>query len=124
MNDIPLTDPTTQARDWLAANPDHEAARHVRAALSSADRYELLAREMEGVTGSRVVIASPTGKTVILTSPTRLTEERIARFVGRYMLLLERVRVDLEEEKATAMLTWCSNTRQYLDEFADDDNVG
>jgi hypothetical protein len=118
-NNIPVIDPTTKARDWLAANPEHEAAVHVRAALASADRYELLAREMEGTTGSRVVIASPTGRSVVFTSPSRMTEERIAQFVGRYLILIETVRVGLEREKAEAALLACAEAEREIARFRD-----
>lgn len=91
------TDPTTAAREWLAANPDHEVAVHVRAALDSAARYERLSVEMENAEpgGTLVVLLTPQGSQTIVTSPKRATEERLAEFLTKYFLLLNSVGNDL-----------------------------
>lgn len=101
MTDAP--DPTATARAWLAANPDHEVAVHVREALASADRYEMLAREMETATGTRVVIATLTERGPVLTSPRRKTEREIAHFLGDYLCLVETVRLDMRAAEARAV---------------------
>lgn len=92
-----VTDPTTAAREWLAANPEHEVAVHVKAALDSADRYERLSVEMENADpgGTLVVLLTMQGGKVILSSPKRATEERLAEFLGKYLLLLKSVGNDL-----------------------------
>lgn len=119
-NDIPVVDPTTAAREWLAANPDHEVARHVRAALESADRHEMVALEQEKGGGTRVVIATvKAADHVVLTSPDRMTEERIARFIGRYLLLIKGCEIELHREKAEATLDWCHQAGEELRRFRD-----
>lgn len=120
-NDIPAVDPTTAAREWLAANPDHEVACHVRAALESADRHEMVALEQEKGGGTRVVIATiKEASHIVLTSPDRMTEERIAQFIGRYLLLIKGCEIELHREKAEATLDWCHRAGEELHRFRDE----
>lgn len=121
MADIPLIDPVDKARAWLAENPDHEAACHVRAALESADRHELLAQEAEKG-GSRVVIATLGSKAgnIILTSTNEITERRVAQFIGRYLLLLRGIEINMRREQAESTLDWCDRALAEIESFRDE----
>lgn len=100
-----VTDPTTAAREWLTANPDHEVAVHVRAALDSSDTYEVLARESADAPpgGTRVVILTigEAGR-VVITAPDRASEAWIAEIFTGYMEIV------LSTAKDLAMNELCS----------------
>lgn len=89
--DATIGDPTAAARQWLADNPGHEAAPHVRAAFASADRHEILAQETaNGTPGeTRVVIVGlEPGRRIVITATGTLDEREIATSVVRYLALL------------------------------------
>ena len=92
MNTTADTDPIKPAIEWLAANPNHEAARYVRAALDSAARHEALAQAaMEATPGGTMVVVVTEGKrTPIFTSTSRVDEVAVASAYMRHRLPLER----------------------------------
>lgn len=88
----PLPDPTTAARDWLAANPDHDLAVHVREALASSDRHEALAEAVAVAPpgGTYVLLITEDGRRLpIFTAVGRIDEQEIAKVYLRHVLATE-----------------------------------
>ena len=85
------SDPTATARQWLADNPDHEAAPHVRAAFDSADRHERLAQETAACKAGDtrvVIVGAKLGGGIAITVTGIVDEVKIASLTARFLALL------------------------------------
>lgn len=102
-----MTNPTQAAKDWIAANPEHEAAVHVREALASSDRHEAIAEAVANAPpgGTYVLVIHDDGRrTPILTAVGRINEQEIAAVWVRWATArrIERLRETAELAMARA----------------------
>lgn len=117
-----LTDPTQAARDWLAANPEHDAAVHVREALASSARHEAIAEAAANAPpgGTYVVVINERGEGLpTFTAVGHVSEREIALAYLRAILPREIALSRRDAERARGHAAMWENEAEYRDERAE-----
>jgi hypothetical protein len=117
-----LTDPTQAARDWLAANPEHDAAVHVREALASSARHEAIAEAAANAPpgGTYVVVINERGEGLpTFTAVGHVSEREIALAYLRAILPREIALSRHDAERAREQAALWEDDAAYSDGRAD-----